>query len=144
MDSSGPGAARLRDSAGRAPTGGAGRGSGREGGGIRDSEQPLRAPEAGGDVCAGCPPDRSLPVPSRQPWALVGILGGDALSTAEDKREYHGNGTTGFAVAQREFLTYDGTRFTVTAFSGWIKGLVAPDRCLPSAALLGLLCWLQI
>ncbi|NWR69133.1 TMEM2 hyaluronidase, partial [Centropus unirufus] len=59
----------------------------------------------------------------RQPWALVGILGGDQLSTAEDKREYHGNGTTGLAVAQRDFLTYDGTRFTVTAFSGWIKGV---------------------
>ncbi|NXJ73451.1 TMEM2 hyaluronidase, partial [Trogon melanurus] len=59
----------------------------------------------------------------RQPWALVGILGGDQLSTAEDKREYHGNGTTGLAVAQRDFLTYDGTRFTVTAFSGWIKGI---------------------
>uniref|UniRef100_A0A803YDU6 G8 domain-containing protein n=1 Tax=Meleagris gallopavo TaxID=9103 RepID=A0A803YDU6_MELGA len=52
-----------------------------------------------------------------------GILGGDPLSTSEDKREYHGNGTTGLAVAQREFLTYDGTRFTVTAFSGWIKGV---------------------
>ncbi|KAM9637933.1 cell surface hyaluronidase CEMIP2-like isoform 2-T2 [Morphnus guianensis] len=59
----------------------------------------------------------------RQPWALVGVLGGDRLSTAEDKREYHGNGTTGLAVAQRDFLTYDGTRFTVTAFSGWIKGV---------------------
>ncbi|XP_064525014.1 inactive cell surface hyaluronidase CEMIP2-like isoform X3 [Pseudopipra pipra] len=59
----------------------------------------------------------------RQPWALVGILGGDQLSTAEDKREYHGNGTTGLAIARRDFLTYDGTRFTVTAFSGWIKGV---------------------
>uniref|UniRef100_A0A672UUK9 G8 domain-containing protein n=1 Tax=Strigops habroptila TaxID=2489341 RepID=A0A672UUK9_STRHB len=58
----------------------------------------------------------------RQPWALVGILGGDQPSAAEDKREYHGSGTTGLAVARREFLTYDGTRFTVTAFSGWIKG----------------------
>uniref|UniRef100_A0A8B9TTC1 G8 domain-containing protein n=1 Tax=Anas platyrhynchos TaxID=8839 RepID=A0A8B9TTC1_ANAPL len=88
---------------------------------------------------AGCLPDRSLLVSFRQPWALVGILGGDALSTAEDKREYHGSGTTGLAVAQREFLTYDGTRFTVTAFSGWIKGLVAPHGCSPSAALLSLL-----
>lgn len=44
-------------------------------------------------------------------------------SAAEDKREYHGSGTTGLAVARREFLTYDGTRFTVTAFSGWIKGV---------------------
>ncbi|NXD76591.1 TMEM2 hyaluronidase, partial [Halcyon senegalensis] len=59
----------------------------------------------------------------RQPWALVGILGGDQLSTAEDKQEYHGNGTTKLAIAQRDFLTYDGTRFTVTAFSGWIKGV---------------------
>uniref|UniRef100_A0A672UWK2 G8 domain-containing protein n=1 Tax=Strigops habroptila TaxID=2489341 RepID=A0A672UWK2_STRHB len=58
-----------------------------------------------------------------QPWALVGILGGDQPSAAEDKREYHGSGTTGLAVARREFLTYDGTRFTVTAFSGWIKGV---------------------
>ncbi|KAM9270481.1 cell surface hyaluronidase CEMIP2-like [Cariama cristata] len=59
----------------------------------------------------------------RQPWALVGILGGGQLSTAEDKREYDGNGSTGLAVAQRDFITYDGTRFTVTAFSGWIKGV---------------------
>uniref|UniRef100_A0A8V0ZBY9 G8 domain-containing protein n=1 Tax=Gallus gallus TaxID=9031 RepID=A0A8V0ZBY9_CHICK len=65
----------------------------------------------------------SFLISSRQPWALVGILGGDPFLTAEDKREYHGNGTTGLAVAQREFLTYDGTRFTVTAFSGWIKGV---------------------
>ncbi|NXS08129.1 TMEM2 hyaluronidase, partial [Neodrepanis coruscans] len=59
----------------------------------------------------------------RQPWALVGILGGDQLSPAEDKREYHRNGTTGLAIAKRDFLTYDGTCFTVTAFSGWIKGV---------------------
>ncbi|NXY67975.1 TMEM2 hyaluronidase, partial [Glareola pratincola] len=59
----------------------------------------------------------------RQPWALVGVLGGDQGSAAEEKREYHGNGTTGLAVARRDFLTYDGTRFTVTAFSGWIKGV---------------------
>ncbi|KAM6301555.1 cell surface hyaluronidase CEMIP2-like [Podargus strigoides] len=59
----------------------------------------------------------------RQPWALVGVLGGDQRSAAEDTREYHGNGTTGLAVAQRDFLTYDGTRFTVTAFSGWMKGV---------------------
>ncbi|XP_062439292.1 inactive cell surface hyaluronidase CEMIP2-like [Rhea pennata] len=59
----------------------------------------------------------------RQPWALVGILGGDPLSTVEDKREYHRNGTTGLAVAQKDFQTYDGIRFTVTAFSGWVKGV---------------------
>ncbi|XP_064373332.1 inactive cell surface hyaluronidase CEMIP2-like isoform X2 [Dromaius novaehollandiae] len=59
----------------------------------------------------------------RQPWALVGILGGDPLLTVEDKREYHGTGTTGLAVAQRDFQTYDGIRFTVTAFSGWVKGV---------------------
>ncbi|XP_009947873.1 PREDICTED: transmembrane protein 2-like [Leptosomus discolor] len=72
---------------------------------------------------SGCHSLRSFPVSFRQPWALVGILGGDQLSTAEDKREYHGSGTTGLAVAQRDFVTYDGTRFTVTAFSGWIKGV---------------------
>ncbi|XP_009468526.1 PREDICTED: transmembrane protein 2-like [Nipponia nippon] len=71
----------------------------------------------------GCHSLGSFPLSLRQPWALVGILGGDQLSTAEDKREYRGHGTTGFAVAQRDFLTYDGTRFTVTAFSGWIKGV---------------------
>ncbi|NXA33222.1 TMEM2 hyaluronidase, partial [Eudromia elegans] len=59
----------------------------------------------------------------RQPWALVGILGGDPLATVEDKRVYHRNGTTGLAVAQRDFQTYDGVHFTVTAFSGWVKGV---------------------
>ncbi|NWX96773.1 TMEM2 hyaluronidase, partial [Nothoprocta ornata] len=59
----------------------------------------------------------------RQPWALVGILGGDPLATVEDKRDYHGNGSTGLAIAQRDFQTYDGIHFTVTAFSGWVKGV---------------------
>ncbi|XP_059570591.1 cell surface hyaluronidase isoform X3 [Alligator mississippiensis] len=59
----------------------------------------------------------------RQPWALVGVLGGDQFSTSEDRKQYQRNGTTGLAVAERDFQTYDGTHFTVTAFSGWIKGV---------------------
>ncbi|XP_041574292.1 uncharacterized protein [Taeniopygia guttata] len=59
----------------------------------------------------------------RQSWVLVGILGGDQLSRAGDKQEYNEKGTTGLAIAQRDFLTYDGTCFTVTAFNGWIKGM---------------------
>lgn len=97
---------------------------------------PPRLPKLFGDGGFGPHSLCSFPVSFRQPWALVGILGGDRLSTVEDKREYHGNGTTGLAVAQKEFLTYDGTRFTVTAFSGWIKGLVFPDNYLSSVALL--------
>ncbi|RLW03640.1 hypothetical protein DV515_00006398 [Chloebia gouldiae] len=57
----------------------------------------------------------------RQSWVLVGILGGDQLSRAEDKQEYNENGATGLVIAQRDFLTYDGTCFTVTTFNGWIK-----------------------
>uniref|UniRef100_A0A7M4FFE8 hyaluronoglucosaminidase n=1 Tax=Crocodylus porosus TaxID=8502 RepID=A0A7M4FFE8_CROPO len=59
----------------------------------------------------------------RQPWALVGVLGGDQFSTSEDRKQYQRNGTTGLAIAERDFQTYDGTHFTVTAFSGWIKGV---------------------
>lgn len=69
----------------------------------------------------------SFPVFSRQSWALVGILGGDRL--------FHGNGTR-LAVAQRDFLTYDGTRFTVTTFTGWIKSSVFPENCSSSVAFL--------
>lgn len=136
MDSSAPGPLRGWGCPGLAPT--------------EERGWPRRTPRAGGGSAgrpgaaqalwrmegSGCHSPCSFPVSSRQPWALVGILGGDQLSAAESKREYHGNGTTGLAVAQRDFLTYDGTRFTVTAFSGWIKGLVFPHKCLSSVALL--------
>ncbi|XP_043933872.1 cell surface hyaluronidase-like isoform X2 [Protopterus annectens] len=59
----------------------------------------------------------------RQPWALVGTIGGGLFSTTEDKRLYEGNGTTNLAVARRDFHTYDGTHFTVTAYSEWVKGI---------------------
>lgn len=114
------------------PGGGARRERGKDGGRTAlPSPEPLRG-------ATGCSLELSFLISSRQPWALVGILGGDPFLTAEDKREYDGNGTTGLAVAQREFLTYDGTRFTVTAFSGWIKGFVFADNCLSSVALLSL------
>uniref|UniRef100_A0A674K9K3 hyaluronoglucosaminidase n=1 Tax=Terrapene triunguis TaxID=2587831 RepID=A0A674K9K3_9SAUR len=59
----------------------------------------------------------------RQPWALVGILGGGRFSTTEDRKPYQGNGTTGIAIAGRDFQTYEGINFRVTAFSGWVKGI---------------------
>uniref|UniRef100_K7FSZ3 hyaluronoglucosaminidase n=1 Tax=Pelodiscus sinensis TaxID=13735 RepID=K7FSZ3_PELSI len=59
----------------------------------------------------------------RQPWALVGILGGGQFSTTEDRKQYQVNGTTGLAIARRDFQTYEGITFRVTAFSGWIKGV---------------------
>uniref|UniRef100_A0A452HPS2 hyaluronoglucosaminidase n=1 Tax=Gopherus agassizii TaxID=38772 RepID=A0A452HPS2_9SAUR len=58
----------------------------------------------------------------RQPWALVGILGGGQFSTTEDRKQYQGTGTTGIAIAGRDFQTYEGISFRVTAFSGWVKG----------------------
>nr|XP_056722063.1 cell surface hyaluronidase-like [Euleptes europaea] len=59
----------------------------------------------------------------RQPWALVGILGGHPPSTVEDAKPSQGNGTTGLAIAVKGFQTYDGVRFRITAFSGWKKGV---------------------
>ncbi|CAM5145498.1 unnamed protein product [Eretmochelys imbricata] len=59
----------------------------------------------------------------RQPWALVGILGGGQFSTTEDTKPYPGNGTTELATAGRDFQTYEGIHFRVTAFSGWEKGI---------------------
>ncbi|KAM4676365.1 cell surface hyaluronidase CEMIP2-like isoform 1-T2 [Discoglossus pictus] len=59
----------------------------------------------------------------RQPWALVGILGEGPFKVTEDKKQYESNGTTGLATATREFQTYTGLYFTVTAYSGWIKGV---------------------
>ncbi|XP_051776376.1 cell surface hyaluronidase-like isoform X1 [Erpetoichthys calabaricus] len=56
----------------------------------------------------------------RQPWALVGTVGGAAAS--ESRRLYHSSGSTGRATARRHFQTYDGTSFTVTAYSEWVKG----------------------
>ncbi|XP_075063891.1 cell surface hyaluronidase CEMIP2-like isoform X1 [Mixophyes fleayi] len=59
----------------------------------------------------------------RQPWALVGVLGEGLLKVSEDRKQYESNGTTGLAIATKEFQTYGGLYFTVTAYSGWIKGV---------------------
>uniref|UniRef100_A0A8D0BWU0 hyaluronoglucosaminidase n=1 Tax=Salvator merianae TaxID=96440 RepID=A0A8D0BWU0_SALMN len=59
----------------------------------------------------------------RQPWALVGILGGDISSTVEDAEQSQGNGTTRLTTVAKEFKTYGGVGFRVTAYSGWIKGV---------------------
>ncbi|XP_066491514.1 cell surface hyaluronidase-like [Tiliqua scincoides] len=59
----------------------------------------------------------------RQPWALVGILGGDPASTIEDAKLAQENGTTRLAIATKDFQTYEGVGFKITAFSGWIQGV---------------------
>uniref|UniRef100_A0A8C5M5N0 Hyaluronoglucosaminidase n=1 Tax=Leptobrachium leishanense TaxID=445787 RepID=A0A8C5M5N0_9ANUR len=59
----------------------------------------------------------------RQPWALVGVLGEGPLRISEERKSYDSNGTTGLAVASREFQTYNGLHFTVSTYSGWIKGV---------------------
>uniref|UniRef100_A0A670JWU2 G8 domain-containing protein n=1 Tax=Podarcis muralis TaxID=64176 RepID=A0A670JWU2_PODMU len=59
----------------------------------------------------------------RQPWVLVGTLGGDASSITEDAMPSQRNGTTRLATATREFKTYEGIVFTIAAHSGWIKGV---------------------
>ncbi|XP_071298161.1 uncharacterized protein DKFZp434B061-like [Agelaius tricolor] len=64
----------------------------------RGDPAPTPAGPARGRPCASRAPPPSLPChpPRRQSWALVvGILGEDWLSRAEDKQEYHRNGTTG-------------------------------------------------
>ncbi|XP_051896303.1 cell surface hyaluronidase-like isoform X2 [Pristis pectinata] len=57
----------------------------------------------------------------RQPWAAVGVIG--ESSTVEDKQLYQPNGSTDMAVARRDFQTYNGIHFTVTAFSEWVRGV---------------------
>uniref|UniRef100_W5MTF7 hyaluronoglucosaminidase n=1 Tax=Lepisosteus oculatus TaxID=7918 RepID=W5MTF7_LEPOC len=58
----------------------------------------------------------------RQAWALVGVVGGGNASCSEDVREHENHDTGGRAVARREFLTVDGVRFSVTAYSEWKNG----------------------
>ncbi|XP_067873820.1 inactive cell surface hyaluronidase CEMIP2-like isoform X2 [Heterodontus francisci] len=59
----------------------------------------------------------------RQPWAMVGVLHAWESFVVEDKRLYKPNGSTGMAIARRDFQTYDGIHFTVTAFSEWVHGV---------------------
>ncbi|MEE6503771.1 hypothetical protein FKM82_004941 [Ascaphus truei] len=59
----------------------------------------------------------------RQPWTLVGVLGEGPFKVTEDRKQYEVNGTTDLATATQQFQTYGGQHFTVTAYSGWIKGV---------------------
>ncbi|MGH0157285.1 UNVERIFIED_CONTAM: hypothetical protein FKN15_033569, partial [Acipenser sinensis] len=58
----------------------------------------------------------------RQAWALVGVIGGGNASCSEDVREHENHDTGGQAVARREFITVDGVRFSVSAYSEWREG----------------------
>ncbi|KAL2091959.1 hypothetical protein ACEWY4_011757 [Coilia grayii] len=58
----------------------------------------------------------------RQAWALVSVVGGGNASCAEDVREHENHDTSGKALARREFVTVNGVRFSVTAYSEWRNG----------------------
>uniref|UniRef100_A0ABI7ZX94 hyaluronoglucosaminidase n=1 Tax=Felis catus TaxID=9685 RepID=A0ABI7ZX94_FELCA len=57
----------------------------------------------------------------RQAWALVGVIDGGSASCNESVRNYENHSSGGKALAQREFYTVDGQKFTVTAYSEWIE-----------------------
>ncbi|KAL7836298.1 hypothetical protein AOLI_G00275820 [Acnodon oligacanthus] len=58
----------------------------------------------------------------RQAWALVAVLGRGNGSCTEDTREHENHDTGGRALARRDFVTVDGVRFSVTAYSEWRNG----------------------
>ncbi|XP_064435826.1 inactive cell surface hyaluronidase CEMIP2 isoform X2 [Mirounga angustirostris] len=57
----------------------------------------------------------------RQAWALVGVIDGGSISCNESVRNYENHSSGGKALAQREFYTVDGQKFTVIAYSEWIE-----------------------
>uniref|UniRef100_A0A2K5QZ42 hyaluronoglucosaminidase n=1 Tax=Cebus imitator TaxID=2715852 RepID=A0A2K5QZ42_CEBIM len=57
----------------------------------------------------------------RQAWALVGVIDGGSTSCNESVRNYENHSSGGRALAQREFYTVDGQKFSVTAYSEWIE-----------------------
>uniref|UniRef100_A0A8D1H4B8 hyaluronoglucosaminidase n=1 Tax=Sus scrofa TaxID=9823 RepID=A0A8D1H4B8_PIG len=59
----------------------------------------------------------------RQAWALVGVIDGGSISCNESVRNYENHSSGGKALAQREFYTVDGQKFSVTAYSEWIEGV---------------------
>ncbi|KAK1806880.1 hypothetical protein P4O66_005364 [Electrophorus voltai] len=59
---------------------------------------------------------------SRQAWALVSVVGGGNGSCTEAVREHENHDTRGRALAHRNFVTADGVRFAVTAYSEWRNG----------------------
>lgn len=68
--------------------------------------------------------------PSRQAWALVGVIDGGSTSCNESVRNYENHSSGGKALAQREFYTVDGQKFAVTAYSEWIEGKQVRFRLL--------------
>lgn len=65
---------------------------------------------------------RLLFLPYRQAWALVGVIDGGSSSCNESVRNYENHSTGGKALAQGEFYTLDGQKFSVTAYSEWVQG----------------------
>lgn len=63
----------------------------------------------------------------RQAWALVSVVGGGNGSCTEDVREHENHDTGGKALARRDFVTVDGVRFSVSAYSEWWNGKL-PER----------------
>lgn len=61
-------------------------------------------------------------LPYRQAWALVGVIDGGSSSCNESVRNYENHSTGGKALAQGEFYTLDGQKFSVTAYSEWSQG----------------------
>ncbi|XP_023659045.2 cell surface hyaluronidase [Paramormyrops kingsleyae] len=58
----------------------------------------------------------------RQAWALVSVVGGGNGSCVEEVREHENHDTGGQALARKEFITVDGVRFSVSAYSEWKNG----------------------
>ncbi|KAI4891650.1 hypothetical protein NFI96_020589, partial [Prochilodus magdalenae] len=58
----------------------------------------------------------------KQAWALVAVVGGGNGSCTEDSREHENHDTGGRALARRDFVTVDGVRFSVMAYSEWRNG----------------------
>lgn len=74
-------------------------------------------------ICVGTMTNKAHALfPSRQAWALVGVIDGGSTSCNESVRNYENHSSGGKALAQREFYTVDGQKFAVTAYSEWIEG----------------------
>lgn len=63
----------------------------------------------------------------RQAWALVSVVGGGNSSCSEQVREHENHDTGGKAMARLEFVTVDGVRFFVSAYSEWWNGMLQPS-----------------
>lgn len=52
----------------------------------------------------------------------MSVVGGGNASCSEDVREHENHDTGGRALARRDFVTVDGVRFFVMAYSEWSNG----------------------